>query len=80
MKRLLALLSAALVAGCAPSGALPGAAPLQAVETLDLEPYLGTWYEIAKYPNPFEDGLVVGPSTRRDVGTHRPVALAITGK
>lgn len=58
IQRLLALLSAAWVMGCAPSGALPGAAPLQAVGALDLERYLGTWYEVAKYPNSFERGLV----------------------
>jgi hypothetical protein len=35
IRRLLAFLSAALVVGCAPIGALPGAAPLEAVDALD---------------------------------------------
>lgn len=47
-----------LAAGCATSGALPGAAPLDAVDSLELDRYLGTWYEIAKYPVSFEEGLV----------------------
>jgi apolipoprotein D and lipocalin family protein len=53
-----ALLAGALLLGCAPSGALPDAPPLEAVDSFDLERYLGTWYEIAKYPNTFEEGLV----------------------
>lgn len=28
-----------------------------AVEKLDLERYLGTWYEIARFPHSFEKGL-----------------------
>jgi lipocalin len=47
-----------LAVGCATSGALPGAAPLTAVDSLELPRYLGTWYEIAKYPVSFEKGLV----------------------
>ncbi len=29
-------------------------APLQTIERLDVARYMGTWYEIAKYPNPFQ--------------------------
>ena len=47
-----------LLFGCRASGALPGAAPLRSVDEFDLNRYLGTWYEIAKYPVSFEDGLV----------------------
>jgi lipocalin len=47
-----------MVLGCRASGALPGAKPLASVPNLDLERYLGTWYEIAKYPVSFEKGLV----------------------
>ena len=49
LSRLQPLLAAALVAatGCAGGGALPGAAPLEAVAALDVERYLGRWYEIA---------------------------------
>ncbi|MHC4932247.1 MAG: lipocalin family protein [Planctomycetota bacterium] len=56
MRKLVPLLS--LLGACASSGALPGAAPLQAVGEFDLELYLGRWYEIAKYPVSFEKGLV----------------------
>jgi lipocalin len=49
-----------LAVGCATnaSGALPGAGPLTVVESFELPRYLGTWYEIAKYPVSFEEGLV----------------------
>lgn len=30
--------------------------PLEVVEQVDIERYMGTWYEIAKYPNRFESG------------------------
>jgi len=54
----LLLLLPAMVIGCRASGALPDAGPLVSVPELDLERYLGTWYEIAKYPVSFEKGLV----------------------
>ena len=44
--------------GCRASGALPGAGPLRSVDSFDLDRYLGKWYEIAKYPVSFEEGLV----------------------
>ncbi|MEM8884930.1 MAG: lipocalin family protein [Planctomycetota bacterium] len=53
-----ALLPLLLLIGCRSSGALPGAAPLASVESFELERYLGTWYEISKYPVSFEKGLV----------------------
>jgi len=31
---------------------------LETVEHVDIERYMGTWYEIAKFPQRFEDGLV----------------------
>lgn len=31
---------------------------LKTVEHVDIERYMGTWYEIAKFPQRFEDGLV----------------------
>lgn len=81
IKRILGLLGAALVAGCAPSGALPGAAPLEAVDALDLERYLGTWYEIAKYPNAFEKGLmaVTAEYSLREDGTVRVLNSGLQG-
>ena len=47
-----------MILGCRASGALPNAKPLVSVPELDLERYLGKWYEIAKYPVSFEKGLV----------------------
>lgn len=32
----------------------PAPAPLQTIPRLDVQRYLGTWYEIAKYPNRFQ--------------------------
>jgi lipocalin len=61
-KRMLPWLAglALLAVGCATnaSGALPGAEPLTVVDELELTRYVGTWYEIAKYPVSFERGLV----------------------
>lgn len=31
------------------------AGPVEAVESIDLDRYAGTWYEIARYPNRFQD-------------------------
>jgi apolipoprotein D and lipocalin family protein len=36
------------------TGAMRAAGPLQTVDHVDLQRYLGTWYEIARYPNRFE--------------------------
>ena len=33
---------------------LPGAQPLQTIAALDVPRYMGTWYEIAKFPNWFQ--------------------------
>ena len=80
-RRLLALLIAVLALGCAPSRAPPDAAPLEVVDRLDLERYLGTWYEIAKYPNRFEAGLVAVKAEYawREDGSIRVVELGARG-
>lgn len=36
------------------------AAPLATIPALDLQRYLGTWYEIAKFPNRFQKKCVAG--------------------
>lgn len=51
--------SAAAVLGAGAGLSAPGLAdtpqpPLQAIARLDVPRYLGTWYEIAKYPNRFQ--------------------------
>ena len=43
------------------TAALP---PLQPIASLDVARYMGTWYEIAKYPNKFQDKCV--RNTRAD--------------
>lgn len=42
-----------LLAGC--GGRHP---PLPTVDHVEVERYLGTWYEIARYPAPFQEGCV----------------------
>lgn len=76
-----ALLASALLLGCAPNGALPDAAPLEAVDAFDFERYLGTWYEIAKYPNAFEEGLVAVTAeyARREDGMIRVLNSGLRG-
>jgi apolipoprotein D and lipocalin family protein len=41
----------------------PAAPPLQAVRDLDLQRYLGKWYEIASYPNRFQRGCEATTAT-----------------
>ena len=53
----LALMTTLLV-GCGTNGKIDGAAPLVAVDELDLARYAGRWYEIARYPTSFQRGLV----------------------
>ena len=44
-------------AGCTPSTTKRlGLPPLTAVDSVDLQRYSGTWYEIASYPNRFQAG------------------------
>ena len=49
--------------------------PLPVVENVDLARYAGTWYEIARYPNGFEEGCtgVTAEYTVREDGTVRVV-------
>jgi len=55
MKLLMVLVGLALVVfGCA--GAAVGEPPLAVVETVDVNRYLGKWYEIASYPAWFQKG------------------------
>jgi apolipoprotein D and lipocalin family protein len=49
--RRLALLLPLLLGACAQEGA-----PMRTVAAVDLGRYSGTWHEIARYPNRFEDG------------------------
>ena len=71
---LLGFLAVALSVGCAHVGT-DAAAPLRTVASVDLERYLGTWYEIARYPNRFQEGCVASMATytKREDGRIRVV-------
>jgi apolipoprotein D and lipocalin family protein len=62
----------AALPGCGPLLA-GGANPLVTVDQVDVQRYMGTWYEIARYPNSFERGCsaVTAEYTLRDDGTVR---------
>ncbi|NCC12307.1 MAG: lipocalin [Spirochaetia bacterium] len=53
---MMVLLSLALLASCTTEGG--ATAPLQTVPVLDLDRYLGSWYEIGRYQHGFEKNLV----------------------
>jgi len=41
----------------------PSLPPLQVVDHVDLERYVGTWYEIARYPHKFQKGCLRSQAT-----------------
>jgi apolipoprotein D and lipocalin family protein len=55
-RSLLLLAGLALLAGCATTTERLHLPPLRPVESVDLQRYLGTWYEIARYPQSFQAG------------------------
>ncbi len=68
LKWILALLLLFPVLGFSQEGTVP---PLQVVPTVDLDRYLGTWYEIARLPNRFQThcaGDVTATYSWRDDG------------
>jgi len=56
----LAFLSALLLGTCGGNG---GSAPVRTVDRVELDRYLGTWYEIARYPNSFQEGCQATTAT-----------------
>ena len=64
VKRLAGLMWALVATGCAPSTTerlrLP---PLETVAHVDLARYLGTWYEIASFPQSFQRGCTASTAT-----------------
>ena len=64
IRNLRALLLCALCSFCWPVWALAQTppAPLQAIPSLDLQRYVGHWYEIARYPNRFQRRCVANTS------------------
>ncbi|WP_101049432.1 lipocalin family protein [Macromonas nakdongensis] len=60
--------------GVAQADGAPAPAPLQTVAQLDLPRYMGTWHEVAKYPNRFQRDCVADTSAQyrlEDGGTVR---------
>lgn len=58
-------LQALLLAGLIGLSAIAHAqAPLQTIATLDVQRYMGSWYEIAKYPNRFQRQCAGGTQAR----------------
>ncbi|HEX8925343.1 MAG TPA: lipocalin family protein [Terriglobales bacterium] len=52
--RMIALLGGALLAGVAVRQAFAVETDIKTVPTVDLQRYVGRWYEVARYPNRFE--------------------------
>ncbi|WP_226780482.1 lipocalin family protein [Oceaniglobus trochenteri] len=60
------ILAAALLAGCSTAAVPPGvfpsyrdaSAPFSSIALFEPARYAGTWYEIARYPVPFQEGCV----------------------
>jgi apolipoprotein D and lipocalin family protein len=61
MRRLAAFLPIWLLLSLAGCAGTPE--PLPVVDKVDLERYLGTWYEIARYPAPFQEGCAATTAT-----------------
>ncbi len=53
MIRPLLLTLALILSACGSTGSAP---PPETVRTVDLQRYMGRWYEIARFPNSFQDG------------------------
>ncbi|MFN3960794.1 MAG: lipocalin family protein [Parvularculaceae bacterium] len=71
MRFVIAALAAALLAACASQPVYRRAEPpLAAVSSVDVDRYLGRWYEVARYPNSFqkECEAVTATYSRRDDG------------
>jgi apolipoprotein D and lipocalin family protein len=62
MKSLVSLVAAALLAGCSIMG---GGPPLETVDEVDLDRYMGRWYVIANIPYFAEEGNVAGRAIYR---------------
>lgn len=68
-----ALFGMCMIGGCLPFS--PDGAPLDSVKYVEIERYMGRWYEIAKYPNTFEQNCygVTADYTLNPNGTVRVV-------
>lgn len=52
------LLLAACLSHASPAAQVTGLAPLQALPGLEVPPYMGTWYQVALFPNRFQSQCV----------------------
>ena len=52
--RALALAAGCLLSGPAVMAQAPAAAPLESLPALQVPPYMGTWYQVALFPNVFQ--------------------------
>ena len=59
----LPLLFYSLVLFACASGMKQGTPPLQVVPYVDLKQYVGTWYEIARFPHRFQEGCIRSSAT-----------------
>lgn len=78
MKQTIGLkLSLALLLGllCACASESKEAPPLQTVASIDLQRYLGRWYEIAKYPNWFQRKCISNTSANYTLNPDRSVTV-----
>lgn len=72
VKMTLCVLGALCLSGCFGSGK-----KFPIVEGFDAERYLGTWYEIARLPHPFEDGLT---NVTAEYGKGKGKKITVTNK
>ncbi|MEW6052333.1 MAG: lipocalin family protein [Nitrospirota bacterium] len=63
MKQMGAFLLAVLSCVCLLSCGTRTASTLKVVSHIDLQRYTGVWYEIARYPNSFQEGCVASTAT-----------------
>jgi apolipoprotein D and lipocalin family protein len=67
----IAVAATGIALAAAADGESQAVGPLHTVDTVDLQRYLGTWYEIARYPNRFErdcDSNTTAQYSRRNDG------------
>lgn len=69
MTRLLPVILACCALAALPAQAQPAVPPLQALPTLEVAPYMGTWYQVAWIPNRFQKQCVSDTAAiYRDLG------------
>jgi apolipoprotein D and lipocalin family protein len=69
MTRLLPVILACCALVALPAQAQPAVPPLQALPTLEVAPYMGTWYQVAWIPNRFQKQCVSDTAAiYRDLG------------